>query len=175
MMQAEAVSVERTIGGRVFEIRLLGLDEAEAVLVQLANLGGFALQGIGADMVAGGAKGRSWEALAGIAATGVGGILAKLTAPQLKALREAFAASCAVRLTSGGGFAALSDAQHTVFRGKLDVMLQWLVACVEVNFSGFFDDVQAKITAAIALALRTAETASGSESPPESTGDAIDS
>ena len=171
----EGVSVEREIAGHTYEIRLLGLDQSEEVLVLLANMGGSALHSIAAEVSSGGSRGVQWEALAGIAAAGVGGVLSRLTAAQIKTLRTTFAGSCSVRLDPGGGFADLAQAQHTVFRGKLDVMIQWLIACIEVNFSGFFVDMQARITSAIELALRTAAKAYASESPEESIGDAGDS
>ena len=161
-MESHGVSVEKTIDGKTFEIRLLDLDQAEATMVLLANMGGAALHGIGQDMQA--SRGKGWEAMAAAAASGAGGILTRLTAAQVKQLRTTFASSCSVKLAQGGGFEQLESAQHTLFRGRMELMLQWLAACVEVNFSGFFGELRARVTSAIEHAFKQG-TESESTSP----------
>lgn len=76
--------------------------------------------------------------------TVAGGDLSKafssLSPKDIEEMTTIFAAHTKVK-TPNGNLVPLKDFQQVLFAGKYDLMLKWLLFCVEANFGNFFGDL----------------------------------
>lgn len=112
---------ERTIDGRMFEIRPLNVEKGRKVFARSQKLLMLLAEedkSLGIDPVA-------FSVMAGA-----------LSEEDLAFLCDQFAPTCTVHF-SEDRVLGLSKCMDEVFAGQIDVMFEWLVACLDVNFGGY--------------------------------------
>ncbi len=148
---------ERVIKGITYQITMFGSKEGSRVLARLMSHIG---EPIGA---VGDAKGDN------AIASAVGKFVTGFTPDEVTFFCNAFAAKTVVVLESGV-HEKLSQSFDLHFAGEYDAMLEWLIACIEVNYASFFVVLRERVEGvAGALAQRMAAVL-GSRFPKASTG-----
>jgi hypothetical protein len=126
----------RTIQGIPFRIVPLGFRQARKVFVRVAQVAGPAL----AHLAAAAPSLASLAADAGLARA-VSSALAAVSDEDLEWLAEIMGEQTTYSIEPGKWPALSADNRDRLFAGPkgLPLFFAWLGACLEVNFSGFFD------------------------------------
>lgn len=130
---------ERTIGGRQYRIQPLPAKLGRKALTRVINR----VSPVLADMLEGQDFGAEQDVdLSQLDVTsGIRRIGQELTEDDVDYFCDTFAGYTQVELEPGrGNFSKLSNVFDDAFERRYQDMLQWLWACMEVNFGGFFDD-----------------------------------
>jgi hypothetical protein len=132
-------TIDREIKGKTYRITKHGAKEGRKVLARLMARLGKPLTSVGSG--------------AGGMASGLAELVVGFTPAEVDYFCDVFAPRTMV------DNARLSDVFDDHFSGEYDAMLEWLLACVEVNFETFFVGLRAKIGAAL---IKAAEMMEGS-------------
>lgn len=147
-------TITKDIGDYTYAVKQLDALKGRKVFVRLANVLGPAFEGLG--------KGEDAVEKA------LGKLLASLREDDMEYFCKQFAPSTMVL---GGEYAddprsLQSDLFFgTHFAGKYLDMIEWLIHCVQANYSSFFQGIGAKVAARV-----PAKPAPALQSPPTSTG-----
>jgi len=129
-------SEERTIGEYIYTINQLPAPKGMALLTRLYKLAGPTIaQVLGAQDAD-----KLRELTLAHVAHGIVELADRISEEDLERLYDTFAAQCTYRTADGSGGKMVDViARNEHFAGRYDDYFKWLVACLEVNYSSFFD------------------------------------
>lgn len=102
------------IGEFEFQVSMLPSEEGFPILMKLTQI--FGMLGTGAELTK---------------------VVSALSPNDLNEMISTFAKHTRVK-SDNGNVVLLSETKSVIFAGRYDLMLKWLIFCVEVNFSNFF-------------------------------------
>jgi hypothetical protein len=146
-----------TIGGQAFRMSLLGSVQGRTLLLRLTKSLGPVIGGLDLD------EDDPVRALT----SGGAGFLSTLDERLFQDLCAAFGASNHVMGTGGLG-ATVAVLENTLFAGKYLLLLEWLYANLEYNFTDFLGEngpVRKKLTALLQSAFKSSKMAATTKQP----------
>lgn len=149
---------DRVISGQVYKITQHGAKEGRKVLARLVQILG--------KPVAALADGEGLNALV----NAVGAFVAGLTPAEVDYFCDTFAPKTVVQMD--GAPVNLHGVFDLHFAGQYGDMLDWLVACIEVNYASFFVALRARVQTRM-LAAMVMMKGAPSASPTGATGESI--